>query len=155
MQEQWGSDLETVINVLQVSLAPAFLLAAIATLLNVYTGRLSRIIDRGRQLRRDLGDAGPDSRASILAEMHQIRRRKKLVRLSLLLTIGAAVVVCLMVGILFIMGLTSFSRAEIVIGMFAISMALLAISLAALLAETAIASHESDFDINIDEGGDI
>lgn len=155
MQEQWGSDLETVINVLQVSLAPAFLLAAIATLLNVYTGRLSRIIDRGRQLRRDLGDAGPDSRAPILAEMHQIRRRKKLVRLSLLLTIGAAVVVCLMVGILFIMGLTSFSRAEIVIGMFAVSMALLAISLAALLAETAIASHESDFDINIDEGGDI
>ncbi|MFN5631025.1 MAG: DUF2721 domain-containing protein [Sphingomonadales bacterium] len=153
MQEQWGSDLETVISVLQVSLAPAFLLAAIASLLNVYTGRLSRIVDRGRQLRRDLGDADLDARAPILAEMHQIRRRKKLVRLSLLLTIGAAVVVCLMVGILFIMGLTSFSRAEIVIAMFALSMALLAISLAALLAETGIASHEAD--LNIDEGSDI
>jgi hypothetical protein len=153
MQEQWGSDLETVISVLQVSLAPAFLLAAIASLLNVYTGRLSRIVDRGRQLRRDLGDAALDARAPILAEMRQIRRRKKLVRLSLLLTIGAAVVVCLMVGILFIMGLTSFSRAEIVIAMFALSMALLAISLAALLAETGIASHEAD--LNIDEGSDI
>jgi len=145
MRPQWGSELETVIGVLQISLAPAFLLAAIASLLNVYTTRLGRIVDRARELQRNLAAAANvESRRPIREELRQIARRKKLVRLSLLMTIGAAVVICLMVGVLFIMGLTSFSRADIVIAMFAVSMALLAVSLCALLAETGIASIDAD-----------
>lgn len=145
MHAQWGADLEEVIAVLQISLAPAFLLAAIASLLNVYTTRLGRIIDRARQLHRDMAAAeDADARRSIREELRQIAMRRKLVRLSLLMAIGAAVVICLMVGVLFVMGLTSFSRAEIVIAMFAISMALLAVSLGALLAETGVASNDTE-----------
>lgn len=152
MQAQWGADLETVIGVLQVSLAPAFLLAAIASLLNVYTTRLGRIVDRARELRDKLATSGDQEfYAPIRAELQQIRRRKKLIRLSLLMTIGAAVVICLMVGILFIMGLTSFSRADVVIAMFAIAMGLIAVSLCALLAETGIATYEIDAPDNVDD----
>ena len=35
-------------SVIQLALAPAFLLTGIAGMLNVMAGRLSRIIDRGR-----------------------------------------------------------------------------------------------------------
>jgi ABC-type transporter Mla maintaining outer membrane lipid asymmetry permease subunit MlaE len=149
MQEQWGQDLEIVVKVLQVSLAPAFLLAAIASLLNVYTTRLARIVDRSRELQKLLPDAVDEARAKTLSELRMVAKRKKLVRASLLLSILAAVVICLMVGLLFLMGLTSFSRAEIVIAMFAVAMALIAASLVGLLAETGLASH--DIDVAIDD----
>jgi ABC-type transporter Mla maintaining outer membrane lipid asymmetry permease subunit MlaE len=149
MQEQWGQDLEIVVKVLQISLAPAFLLAAIASLLNVYTTRLARIVDRSRELQKLLPDTVNEARTKTLSELRMVAKRKKLVRASLLLSILAAVVICLMVGLLFLMGLTSFSRAEIVIGMFAVAMALIAASLVGLLAETGLASH--DIDVAIDD----
>jgi Protein of unknown function (DUF2721) len=149
MQEQWGRDLEIVIKVLQVSLAPAFLLVAIASLLNVYTTRLARIVDRSRELQKELPESEAKARAKIIGELLVVAKRKKLVRVSLLFSISAAVVICLMVGILFVMGLTSFSRAEIVIGMFALAMALIAASLGALLFETGLASH--DVEISLDD----
>jgi ABC-type multidrug transport system permease subunit len=152
MQEQWGSDLEIVIKVLQVSLAPAFLLAAIASLLNVYTTRLARIVDRSRELQKALPATTGGAREKIVSELIVVAKRKKLVRGSLVLSIIAAVVICLMVGLLFLMGLTSFSRAEIVIGMFAVAMGLIAFSLCALLAETGLASH--DIDVSIGDVGE-
>ncbi|HMU21763.1 MAG TPA: DUF2721 domain-containing protein, partial [Sphingorhabdus sp.] len=47
---QWGVELESVIRVVQTALTPAFLLVAVGSLLNVLTGRLSRIVDRSRRL---------------------------------------------------------------------------------------------------------
>src|SRR6187551_2991266 len=41
---------------IQLALAPVFLLTGIAGLLNVMTGRLARIVDRGRHLWDALGD---------------------------------------------------------------------------------------------------
>lgn len=149
MQEQWGSDLEIVVKVLQISLAPAFLLAAIASLVNVYTTRLARIVDRSRELQKALPGSAGEARQNFVSELRMVAKRKKLVRASLLLSILAAVVICLMVGLLFLMGLTSFSRAEIVIAMFAVAMVLVAGSLGGLLAETGLASH--DIDVRLEE----
>ena len=50
MSGQLGIDMQTVISVLQTALTPAFLLVALGSLLNVLTGRLSRIVDRSREL---------------------------------------------------------------------------------------------------------
>jgi hypothetical protein len=144
MQEQWGTDLEIVIKVLQISLAPAFLLAAVASLLNVLTSRFARTVDRSRELQKLFPSLEYTDRIKTLIELRAIAKRKKLVRISILFSILAAVVICLMVVLLFLMGLTSFSKAEIVIGMFAVSMVLIACSLCALLIETGFASHEVD-----------
>ena len=45
MQAEFGPDLSMVISVLQTALTPAFLLVAVGSLLNVLTGRLSRIVN--------------------------------------------------------------------------------------------------------------
>jgi hypothetical protein len=52
MDGKFGPDLAAVISVLQTALTPAFLLVAVGSLLNVLTGRLSRIVDRSRDLQR-------------------------------------------------------------------------------------------------------
>ncbi|MBA4072961.1 MAG: hypothetical protein C0497_14150 [Gemmatimonas sp.] len=55
----------TIAHVIQLSVAPVFLLTGIAGLLNVLTGRLARVIDRARVIERDVmsGDAAEESAA--------------------------------------------------------------------------------------------
>ena len=45
-----GPDVSDLAKAIQLALAPVFLLTGIAALLSVMTGRLARIIDRGRAL---------------------------------------------------------------------------------------------------------
>ena len=52
MHPEFGPDLTVVVSVLQTALTPAFLLVAVGSLLNVLTGRLSRIVDRSRDLQQ-------------------------------------------------------------------------------------------------------
>lgn len=144
MQEQWGSDLETVIRVLQTAMAPAFLLAAVASLLGVLTNRLARAVDRSRDLQGRYRAAAAAERIAIRAELELLVRRKRLVRRSILLNVSGAVTICVMAGLLFLMGLTEFSQAELIIGLFALAMGLIALGLGALLRETTIAADESD-----------
>ncbi len=43
----------TIAHLIQLAIAPVFLLAGIAGLLNVLASRLARVVDRGRSLERD------------------------------------------------------------------------------------------------------
>lgn len=144
MQEQWGSDLEIVIRVLQTAIAPAFLLAAIASLLNVLTTRLARTVDRSRELQKHLADPTLANRQEMHAELRVVGKRKRIAHIAIMLSIAASVTICVMAGLLFLMGLTSFSAATLIISMFTVAMGLLACSLCALLWETGLAVHEVD-----------
>ena len=42
------------VQIIQLSIAPVFLIAGIGTLLNVLTSRLARVVDRGRAIELDL-----------------------------------------------------------------------------------------------------
>lgn len=144
MQEQWGSDLEMVIRVLQTAMAPAFLLAAVASILGVLTNRLARAVDRSRDLQGRYRAAAAAERIAIRAELELLVRRKRLVRWAMIFSVSGAVTICIMAGLLFLMGLTSYSQAEVIIGLFAVAMGLIALGLGALLRETTIAADESD-----------
>jgi hypothetical protein len=144
LQEQWGGDLEVVVRVLQTALTPAFLLAAVASLLNVLTTRLARAVDRSRELQRSLGESTGKERQAIRSELVIIGKRKQLVRLSIQLSVTGAVVVCAMVAMLFFMGISPFSMAELIVSMFIVAMGLIAFALIALLWETTLAAHEVD-----------
>jgi MFS family permease len=144
VQEQWGSDLEAVIRVMQIAIAPAFLLAAVASLLNVLTGRLARVVDRSREVNRLLRTEDCDYVRSLRPELAILSRRKRLIRASMLANVAAAIIICLMSGLLFVMGLTSYSQASLIIGMFAVAMVMVALSLIALLGETGLAGTEDE-----------
>ena len=140
MQEQWGADLEAIIRVMQAALAPAFLLASVTGLLNVFTGRLGRAIDRSRELQRLVPAATAAERAALTVELDIVTRRKRLIRGSMLLSVTAAVIICTLIALLFVMGLSRLSVAWLIVLMFAASTGLIASSLLVLLWETSLAA---------------
>jgi hypothetical protein len=58
--EHTGTALDTIAHIIQVALTPVFLLSGIATLLNVFSTRLSRVGDRVEVAAKALEDADED-----------------------------------------------------------------------------------------------
>jgi hypothetical protein len=99
------SDLSTtnaeVAQVIQSAVAPVFLLAGIGAFLNVCVQRLARIVDRSRSLEpRLLGSRGKEH-DQIITELYVLDRRIRVVNAAVLLSVGAAVLICLVVVLLF------------------------------------------------------
>lgn len=141
MQEQWGPSLQAVIAVLQTALTPAFLLVALGSLLNILTGRLSRIVDRSRDLQDRYPIAKGLAKERIVVELRLIEKRMQVVGSSILLGVLAAVTVCLMIVLLFLMGLTTLSQAWLVVAMFMVALGLMAGSLMLFVREVRLATH--------------
>lgn len=141
MQAQWGADLETVIRVVETALTPAFLLVAVGSLLNVLTGRLSRIVDRSRDLEERHSEAVGEAQVALVLELRIIAKRMRVVGQSILLSVLSAVAVCIMIGLLFLMGLTPYSRPAVIVAVFMVALLLLAGSLALFVREIQLATH--------------
>ena len=127
-----------VTQAIQLALAPAFLLTALAGLLNVMTGRLARIIDRGRNLTEVVPPRKlPDH---VLAELSKLDRRRHLASVAITACTFAALLACLVIGMLFVeVYLGAPLRGAIGIGFFAATIALL-VGLAYFLLEVLLAT---------------
>jgi hypothetical protein len=95
-------NINDVTQAIQLALGPAFLLTAVAGLLNVMTGRLARIIDRGRHLTESPAAAGLISRESVRLELSQLERRRHVASAAITACTLAALLVCLVIASLFI-----------------------------------------------------
>ena len=84
-----------VTQAIQLALGPVFLLTAIAGLLNVMTGRLARIIDRGREIMAIPGE-------SIRAELETLERRRHVSSVAITSCVLAALLVCMVIAALFL-----------------------------------------------------
>lgn len=91
----------TVTNAINLALAPVFLLSGIAGLLVVMTGRLGRIIDRGRVLYEREGDTS-DEASALHQELRQLEHRRHFASLAITSCTVAALLVCLVICVLFI-----------------------------------------------------
>jgi hypothetical protein len=78
-----------------------FLLTGIAGLLNVMTGRLARIIDRGRQLSEGLTPGSPVPEAA-REELHGLERRRHVASAAITTCTLSALLVCLVISALFL-----------------------------------------------------
>ena len=85
---------------IQLALAPVFLFTGIAGMLNVMTGRLSRIIDRGRSLTE--GRVTVYAGAALDHQLELLERRRGYVSLAITACTIAALLVCLVVVSLFL-----------------------------------------------------
>ncbi|MCC6479297.1 DUF2721 domain-containing protein [Sphingorhabdus sp.] len=138
---QWSIELEAVIRVVQTALTPAFLLVAVGSLLNVLTGRLSRIVDRSRHLEERHANVSGRALVNLVLELRLLEKRMRIVGRSILLSVLAAVCVCVMIGLLFLMGLTDYSAVGLVVGVFIVALVLLAAALVAFVREVSLATH--------------
>lgn len=132
---------DEVADIIQSALAPVFLLAGIGAFLNVLISRLSRIVDRAREVIPNLLASRGAEHDRLQGEIRIIDRRMKLVSRAIWLSVLSAVLTCLVVILLFAGTLTggSFGRAIAVI--FIATMIALGLGFAIFLLETRVASR--------------
>lgn len=87
---------------IQLALGPVFLLTGIAGMLNVMTGRLARIIDRGRRLTEEALPVQAQVRALLEEELHSLERRRHLASSAITACTLAALLVCTVIAVLFL-----------------------------------------------------
>jgi len=125
-------------RVIQLAVAPVFLLTAIGTLITALNNRLARAVDRRRVVRQLLDASGPDA-AELRAELAQLRRRARLIYFAILAAVIAALLVCLVVASAFVGALLTVELATPVALLFILAMCALIISLSLFLREIFLA----------------
>ena len=94
-------ELTQLAQIIQLAVAPVFLLAGLGAFLNVCAGRLARIVDRARGLEpRILGSRG-DEHDRLIREVRLLDRRIRIVNLAIFLTVTAALLISAVVILIF------------------------------------------------------
>jgi hypothetical protein len=98
---QQDSGITAIAHVIQLSVAPVFLLSGIGAMLAVMTNRLARVIDRARFV--ETQPAGhPTDAGFVDAQLATLSRRAKLVSRAIALCTITALLVCAVIAMLFI-----------------------------------------------------
>lgn len=130
-----------VAEIIQLALAPVFLLAGIGAFLNVCVGRLARIVDRARELEpRILASRGAEH-DRLQSDLRQLDRRTALVSRAISLSVFSAVLTCAVVVLLFAGSLLRAQFGTTIALMFIASMIALGLGFAMFLIETRVASR--------------
>jgi hypothetical protein len=124
-------------HVIQLAIAPVFLLTGVCTNLMVLTNRLARIIDRSRVLEERLEIGLSDSYVDELEVLYQ---RAHLINYSITLSTGCGLLICLVIAMLFLGDTTNLPLDKYIAGSFVLGMGALIGSFGYLLREIFIAS---------------
>ena len=95
-----------VAHVIQLAVAPVFLLSAIGAILNVLAGRLGRIFDRARvleavALKAVAANPRPEAPDLVSTELSTLARRARLISHSITLCTVTACLICAVIVVLF------------------------------------------------------
>jgi len=124
---------------IQLSVTPVFLLVATGSLLNVFTGRLARVIDRSRVLMERWAETEGQDHERIVAELRVVDRRIDVINNSIAAAVACGIVVCFLVALLFAQAFAGFNLGLAAAWVFALAMLLLLVSLVLFLIEVRLA----------------
>jgi len=112
------TDPSDIVHVIQLAVAPVFLLTGVATLLNVLASRLGRIIDRGRLMEREFGARTEGETQEMRVELGFLSRRARMVNIAITLGTISALLVCVVIALLFVGAYYAFDVRGAVAGLF-------------------------------------
>jgi len=127
-------------HVIQLSVAPVFLLTGIAGLLNVLTGRLARVIDRARVLEKVLLSHDADQERAAHERLHTLAIRARLINIAISLCVASAIFVASVVMVLFATAFWGTDSRGFVAGLFVAAMMALIAGLVFFLREIFLAT---------------
>lgn len=137
-------------RIIQLAVAPVFLLTAIGTILSALNNRLGRIVDRRRvlddRLRKDLLE-GEQPGKEDLYELELLARRIRLIYHAIVLAIVCALFICLLVAGAFLGVFVTVDIARLIGTLFILAMFALIGSLWMLLREVFLAVKGGRHDI--------
>lgn len=131
--------LGAIAHVIQLSVAPVFLLTAVGTMLSVMTNRLARIIDRARYHEGKLETASAEMVPELHAYLRVLARRADLIGQAIFLCTATAVLVCTVIAMLFLGDYLRYDISLPVAVLFILAMMLMVVGLISFLREIFIA----------------
>ncbi|MFP4079203.1 MAG: DUF2721 domain-containing protein [Ectothiorhodospira sp.] len=126
-------------QVIQLSVAPVFLLVGVAGFVNAFVARLSRVVDRRRHVAGLLRAPDPARKELMLREVGILDRRARLVHVGITLSITTALLVCLTIVTVFLEFFLGMAQPHVVGGLFILAMLCLVGALLAFLREVFLA----------------
>lgn len=134
------SPLADIAHLIQLSVAPVFLLTAVGTSLGVFSTRLGRIVDRARVLGDRAKALSPAEAEAARAEVQVLLRRRRLVNLAITCGTVAALMVAGVIGAAFLGFLLGWKVSWAVATLFLASVAFLMAALLLFLREVLLAA---------------
>ena len=131
----------TVAEIVRLAVAPVFLLSGIGAFLNVCAARLSRIVDRSREVEPLLLASRGAEHDRWIGELRILDRRMALVSWATALSVLSALLICLVVSLLFAASLTRTHFGTAIALLFIASMITIGAGFAIFLFETRLGAR--------------
>lgn len=109
-------------HVIQLAVAPVFLLSGVGIILTVLTNRLARVVDRARRLEDAAESATPEERQRIAGKLAAMSYRAKLMNRAITLSTISALLVALVVVTIFLGAFLPFNITTPIAAMFILAM---------------------------------
>ena len=127
-------------HIIQLAVAPVFLLSGIGAMLAVMTGRIGRIVDRARVLEPMLADADARQRTLIEAELSRLSRRARSAHWGISLCILCALLISGVIAIMFLDAFLPVDVSTVVAAFFIVALLALVGGLICFLHEITLAT---------------
>lgn len=127
-------------HIIQLAIAPVFLLTGVGTKLSVLTSRLARIIDRSRVLEERLKNASDVEGSETRAELCTLYQRAHLINRAITLSTSCGLLICSVIAALFIGGALKIALGTLIAVLFVLGMFSLIGSFVYLLREIFVAT---------------
>lgn len=127
-------------HIIQLSVAPVFLLTGVGTTLTVLTNRLGRITDRSRVLEERLREADDLSRPELQDELNTLYPRAHLINRAIVLSTACALMVSLVIASLFVGDALNLDLSKFIAVFFILAMFCLVLGFIFLLREILLAT---------------
>ncbi|MCJ2100507.1 DUF2721 domain-containing protein [Methylobacterium sp. E-046] len=132
---------DSIAHIIQVALAPAFLLSALATLLNVFSTRLGRISDKVDALSAEAARMTEAEAAHLSRRLSYLRRRSFVLDVAVVLASLAGGLIGLAVLTLFVGALRDAATASILFACFGAALICTVAAIGAFMAEILMAGR--------------
>ncbi|MDH5536719.1 MAG: DUF2721 domain-containing protein, partial [Betaproteobacteria bacterium] len=96
------SNIGDIAHVIQLAVAPVFLLTGVGTLLAVLSNRLGRAVDRSRVLEDLLPGLTAEALALAEEDLLLLSRRTRLIYAAIVLDVACALFICILIAVAFV-----------------------------------------------------
>ena len=135
-----ATTITTVAHVIQLAVAPVFLLTGIAGILGVLINRLGRVVDRFRALENIGHNAAASKNKGSRNEMLTLSRRARLIHWAISLCTIGALLICIVIATLFIGSSMGVELSGTIASLFIVAMLALISGLLSFLREISLAT---------------
>jgi hypothetical protein len=132
--------ISAIAHVIQLAIAPVFLISGVATLLSVLANRLGRIVDRARVLEAKFELLDEAKRGPTVEELKRLSRRARLVNVAITCSTVSALLTCVTIATLFTATFLPINLSKVITVQFIASMVSLFLALLTFLREILIAT---------------